>query len=199
MCQSCPLKKAVTNVHIATLYHYERCSNCDGSTYSVFCVRMGCSSLYIVSELYSFSDSGLTIGSCEMASIRDCKFLEDCVRILELHPITFLFNNFSCRNDIGPPPSWDNLFRILNELVPSTGFAGPGGWNDLDLLEVGNVGLTMVEQQTHFAFWAAAKSPLLISTDLTQISEEALEILTNKRVIALNVSNLRLLVLFITF
>lgn len=55
-------------------------------------------------------------------------------------------------------------------------------------MEVGNVGLTQVEQQTHFAFWAAAKSPLIISTDLTEISDEALDILTNKRVIALNVS-----------
>ena len=60
-------------------------------------------------------------------------------------------------NDIGPPPSWDNLFRIINEAVPITGFAGPGGFNDLDLLEVGNDGLTVEEQRTHFAFWAAAK------------------------------------------
>ncbi|KAG5219446.1 Alpha-galactosidase [Salix suchowensis] len=61
------------------------------------------------------------------------------------------------RNDIGPPASWDNLFRIINQLVPFTGFAGPGAWNDLDMLEVGNTGLTVAEQQTHFAFWAAAK------------------------------------------
>lgn len=72
-----------------------------------------------------------------------------------LHKLTDL----SCinRNDIGPPPSWDNIFRIINEVVPVTGFAGPGGFNDLDLLEVGNAGLTVEEQKTHFVFCAAAK------------------------------------------
>ncbi|KAJ3843756.1 glycoside hydrolase family 27 protein [Lentinula raphanica] len=101
-------------------------------------------------------------------------------------PASAVANSWRISNDIGPPASWDNLFRIINQLVPITGFAGPGGWNDLDLLEVGNDGLTTTEQQTHFAFWAAAKSPLIISTDLTEISEEALAILTNTRVIALN-------------
>jgi alpha-galactosidase len=76
----------------------------------------------------------------------------------------------------------------MNEVVPITSAAAPGGWNDLDMLEVGNAGLTIPEQQTHFAFWAAAKSPLVISTDLNAISDEALAILTNERIIALNVS-----------
>ncbi|KAG6898423.1 hypothetical protein C0992_004134 [Termitomyces sp. T32_za158] len=89
-------------------------------------------------------------------------------------------------NDIGPPASWDNLFRIINQVVPITQFAGPGAWNDLDLLEVGNTGLTAAEQQTHFAFWAAAKSPLLISTDLTNPTSSTLDILRNTEIIALN-------------
>jgi len=55
----------------------------------------------------------------------------------------------SRRNDIAP--GWKNVFRIINQVVPITTFAGPGGWNDLDMLEVGNVGagLTIPEQQTH--------------------------------------------------
>lgn len=61
------------------------------------------------------------------------------------------------RNDIGPPPSFASLRRIVNQLVPITRFAGPGAWNDLDLLEVGNAGLTPAEWRMHFAFWAAAK------------------------------------------
>jgi len=60
------------------------------------------------------------------------------------------------RNDIGPPPSFANLQRI-NQLVPVTQFAGPGAWNDLDLLEVGNKGLTQAEWTTHLVFWAAAE------------------------------------------
>ncbi|KNZ73148.1 putative alpha-galactosidase D [Termitomyces sp. J132] len=93
-------------------------------------------------------------------------------------------------NDIGPPASWDNLFRIINQVVPITQFAGPGAWNDLDLLEVGNSGLSTAEQQTHFAFWAAAKSPLLISTDLTNPTAATLDILKNTRIIALSQDSL---------
>ncbi|KAF8576670.1 carbohydrate-binding module family 35 protein [Ramaria rubella] len=95
-------------------------------------------------------------------------------------------NSYRIANDIGPPPSWDNLFRIINQVVPITGFAGPGAWNDLDLLEVGNTGLTVDEQKTHFALWAAAKSPLLISTNLTNVSTTTLNILKNKNILAVN-------------
>ncbi|KAF4577242.1 hypothetical protein EYR36_005229 [Pleurotus pulmonarius] len=105
-------------------------------------------------------------------------------------PASAVGNSWRISNDIGPPASWDNLFRIINQLVPITGFAGPGAWNDLDMLEVGNTGLTIAEQQSHFAFWAAAKSPLIISTDLSKVSEDALNILTNKRIIALNQDSL---------
>ncbi|GLB38649.1 putative alpha galactosidase A [Lyophyllum shimeji] len=99
-------------------------------------------------------------------------------------------NSWRISNDIGPPASWDNLFRIINQVVPITQFAVPGSWNDLDMLEVGNSGLTVAEQQTHFAFWAAAKSPLLISTDLTNPSTDTLNILKNTRLIAVNQDSL---------
>ncbi|KAJ7845390.1 glycoside hydrolase family 27 protein [Mycena olivaceomarginata] len=101
-------------------------------------------------------------------------------------PGSSVANSWRISNDIGPPASWDNLFRIINQVVPITQFAGPGGFNDLDMLEVGNSGLTAAEQQTHFAFWAAAKSPLIISTDLTNPSAQTLSILKNTRIIALN-------------
>lgn len=105
-------------------------------------------------------------------------------------PASTVGHSWRISNDIGPPASWDNLFRIINQVVPITQFASPGGWNDMDMLEVGNSGLTAAEQQTHFAFWAAAKSPLFISTDLTKISNNALNILKNTRVIALNQDSL---------
>ncbi|KAF8885702.1 glycoside hydrolase family 27 protein [Gymnopilus junonius] len=101
-------------------------------------------------------------------------------------PASAVGNSWRISNDIGPPASWDNLFRIINQLMPITQFAKQGGWNDLDLLEVGNSGLTIDEQQTHFAFWAAAKSPLFISTDLSDLSTQALDILKNRRLIAVN-------------
>lgn len=101
-------------------------------------------------------------------------------------PASAVGNSWRIANDIGPPPSWDNLFRIINQLAPIAGFAEVGGWNDLDLLEVGHPELTIAEQQTHFAFWAAVKSPLFISMDLSKASSETLNILKNERIIALN-------------
>ncbi|KAG8727244.1 hypothetical protein FRC11_013632 [Ceratobasidium sp. 423] len=91
-------------------------------------------------------------------------------------------------NDIAN--GWDHVVRIINEVFPITGFARPGAWNDLDMLEVGNSGMTVEEQKTHFAFWAAAKSPLLIGTTLARISTDALAILKNPRLLAVNQDSL---------
>jgi alpha-galactosidase len=64
--------------------------------------------------------------------------------------------------------------------------AGPGGWNDPDLLEVGNGGMTTSEYRSQFAIWSLMKAPLLISTDVTNMTSETLEILGNTEVIAIN-------------
>ena len=57
--------------------------------------------------------------------------------------------------------------------------AGPGGWNDPDMLEIGNGGLSNAEERSHFALWAFAKAPLIIGCDITQISSQSLAILKN--------------------
>ncbi|KAK3268672.1 alpha-galactosidase, variant 2, partial [Cymbomonas tetramitiformis] len=64
--------------------------------------------------------------------------------------------------------------------------AGPGGWNDPDMLEVGNGLMSHEEYKTHFSLWALMKAPLLIGCDLLSITNETLEILSNKEVIAVN-------------
>jgi alpha-galactosidase len=64
--------------------------------------------------------------------------------------------------------------------------AGPGHWNDMDMMEVGNEGLTYHENQSHFALWALLNSPLILGNDVRTITPETLEIITNKDVIALN-------------
>jgi alpha-galactosidase len=64
--------------------------------------------------------------------------------------------------------------------------AAPGGWNDPDMLQIGNNVLTMEEERTHFALWAFAKAPLIIGADLNSISTESLAILKNKELIAIN-------------
>ena len=64
--------------------------------------------------------------------------------------------------------------------------SGPGGWNDPDMLEVGNGGLTVVEEQTHFALWAVSKAPLIIGCDLSKVSAASFSILTNEEIIRVN-------------
>ncbi|MDQ8199835.1 glycoside hydrolase family 27 protein [Pelagicoccus enzymogenes] len=65
-------------------------------------------------------------------------------------------------------------------------YAGPGGWNDADMLEVGNPGLTLAESRSHFTLWAMISSPLMAGNDMRVATPEIIEILTNKEIIALN-------------
>jgi alpha-galactosidase len=64
--------------------------------------------------------------------------------------------------------------------------AGPGGWNDPDMLEVGNGGMTLHEYRTHFALWCISKSPLIIGNDIRYMEKTVLDILTAPRLIAVN-------------
>jgi len=59
-------------------------------------------------------------------------------------------------------------------------YAGPGGWNDPDMLEVGNGGMTHDEYQSHFSLWAALKAPLLIGCALKNITDKTMSILGNE-------------------
>jgi alpha-galactosidase len=65
-------------------------------------------------------------------------------------------------------------------------YAGPGHWNDPDMLEVGNGGMTATEYRSHFSFWCLLASPLMSGNDLRNMTPEIREILTNKEVIAIN-------------
>ncbi|KAL9324293.1 hypothetical protein ACSQ67_009150 [Phaseolus vulgaris] len=65
-------------------------------------------------------------------------------------------------------------------------YAGPGGWNDPDMLEVGNGGMTTEEYRAHFSIWALAKAPLLIGCDIRALDVTTKELLSNEEVIAVN-------------
>ncbi len=65
-------------------------------------------------------------------------------------------------------------------------FAGPGHWNDPDMLEVGNGGMTAEEYRQHMALWAILAAPLLAGNDLTTMTPETIAILTNRDVIAVD-------------
>ncbi len=69
-------------------------------------------------------------------------------------------------------------------------YAGPGHWNDAEMLEVGNGELTRDESITHFSMWCMLAAPLMSGNDLREMSRETLEILTNREVIAVNQDSL---------
>jgi len=65
-------------------------------------------------------------------------------------------------------------------------FAGPGHWNDPDMLEIGNGGMTDTEYRTHMSLWCMLAAPLLAGNDLRTMTPAIKEILTNKEVIAVD-------------
>jgi alpha-galactosidase len=86
--------------------------------------------------------------------------------------------------------NWSSLKSIIKSNLPLAAAAGPGKWNDPDMLEVGNGGMTDTEYRTHFSLWSMMSSPLLIGTDLRKASPETMSILLNKDVIAVDQDSL---------
>ena len=70
-----------------------------------------------------------------------------------------------------------------NNMAP---VARTGHYNDPDMLQIGNVGVSLIEQQSMFSMWCVVGAPLLAGTDLVHASAETLRILTNKEAIAIN-------------
>ncbi|XP_074581622.1 alpha-galactosidase-like [Curcuma longa] len=82
--------------------------------------------------------------------------------------------------------SWGSMSSRVDENDRWASYARPGGWNDPDMLEVGNGGMTTEEYRSHFSIWALIKAPLLIGCDVRYLGSDALEILSNAEVIAVN-------------
>ena len=86
--------------------------------------------------------------------------------------------------------NWKSMAGIgfnQSRLAP---FAGPGHWNDPDMLEVGNGGMTETEYRTHFSLWCLLAAPLMAGNDLRHMSAATLAILANREVIALDQDSL---------
>jgi alpha-galactosidase len=83
-------------------------------------------------------------------------------------------------------PHWDRVYAILEQQAGLEGYAGPGHWNDPDMLEVGNGKLSMDENRAHFSMWAMLAAPLLAGNDLTDMKPEIKAILMNRDVIAID-------------
>ncbi|MER6912035.1 carbohydrate-binding protein [Streptomyces sp. NPDC000594] len=88
-----------------------------------------------------------------------------------------------------PLTNWSKITSRFTSAANWQQYAGPGGWNDLDSLQIGNgdqIGLTSDQRRSHMTLWAMAASPLLIGSDLTQLTATDRAILGNERLIAVN-------------
>ncbi|HXR39316.1 MAG TPA: glycoside hydrolase family 27 protein [Terracidiphilus sp.] len=83
-------------------------------------------------------------------------------------------------------PDWDRIYAILSQQDGLARYAGPGHWNDPDMLEVGNGKLSIEENRSHFSMWAMLAAPLLAGNDLPHMKPEIRDILTNADVIAID-------------
>lgn len=81
---------------------------------------------------------------------------------------------------------WPSLRSIIASNARLAEHAGPGHWNDPDMLEIGNGGMSLIEYRTHMSLWAMMAAPLITGADLRKISLEALAILKNRELIALD-------------
>ncbi|CAI9302578.1 unnamed protein product [Lactuca saligna] len=93
-------------------------------------------------------------------------------------------NSWRTTDDI--TDTWESMTSIADLNDKWAAYAGPGGWNDPDMLEVGNGGMSYLEYRSHFSIWALMKAPLLVGCDVRNMTTETLEILSNKEVIAVN-------------
>ncbi|KAK9834833.1 hypothetical protein WJX81_002251 [Elliptochloris bilobata] len=82
---------------------------------------------------------------------------------------------------------WDSVMANLDGTIGLSRYAGPGAWNDADMLEIGPQGkLSGAEASAHMALWAILKSPLIIGADLSALDNDTLAILKASEVIAVN-------------
>lgn len=99
-----------------------------------------------------------------------------------------IYNCWDCEYDHGSWSSW-GVLKILDMRKGIRQYAGPGHWNDPDMMEVGN-GMSVSEDRAHFSLWAMLAAPLIAGNDIRNMTEETKEILTNKEVIAVNQDSL---------
>jgi alpha-galactosidase len=91
---------------------------------------------------------------------------------------------WNCEENHGSWSSW-GIMRILDKQQGLRKYAGPGHWNDPDMMEVGN-GMSAAEDRAHFSMWAMLAAPLIAGNDVRKMSAETRGTLTNKEVIAVN-------------
>lgn len=99
-----------------------------------------------------------------------------------------IYHCFDCKKDQGGWYSW-GVLKILDMQDGLRRYAGPGHWNDPDMMEVGN-GMTVAEDRAHFSMWCMLAAPLMAGNDLQNMTAETRNILTNKEAIAIDQDSL---------
>jgi alpha-galactosidase len=89
---------------------------------------------------------------------------------------------WDCKRDWGGM-GWTGILDLQAGLEK---YAGPGHWNDPDMLEVGNGGMTATEYRSHFSLWCLLASPLMAGNDIRNMAPDIKEILTNRELIAID-------------
>ena len=82
--------------------------------------------------------------------------------------------------------AWDSMTKIGFNQDQLSPYAAPGHWNDPDMLEIGNGGMTDVEYRTHMSLWSMLAAPLIAGNDLRDMTPAIHDVLTNKEVIAID-------------
>jgi alpha-galactosidase len=81
---------------------------------------------------------------------------------------------------------WASMMDNIHKQAPTAPYAGPGHWNDPDMLEIGNGHMSDDEYRTHMSLWALTAAPLLAGNDIRKMSDTTKSILLNKEVIAID-------------
>jgi len=81
---------------------------------------------------------------------------------------------------------WNSMLDNIHKQVPTAAYAGPGHWNDPDMLEIGNGHMSDDEYRTHMSLWALTAAPLLAGNDIRKMTDATKSILLNKEVIAVD-------------
>ncbi len=95
-----------------------------------------------------------------------------------------IYNCFDCVQDHGTWKQW-GMLQILDMQKDLRVHAGPGHWNDPDMMEVGN-GMSDSEDRAHFSMWSMLAAPLIAGNDLRNMKQQTHDILTNREVIAVD-------------
>ena len=102
-------------------------------------------------------------------------------------------NSWRVENDVecycSTDTNWAHVIREITGVYPFVNYSGPGHWNDLDSLMIGEGafdGITTDERQTQMSFWSIVCSPLIVGSDLTKLDAGDYAILTNAEIIAVD-------------